>query len=147
MVSVFILMIFFLNQIYYCFCTDWNNVIILLSPPNEVWGKVMFSQVSVILCTGGLHQGVSIQGGLGRHPLGYYGIWSTSGRYASYWKAFLFSEHLWKASSGVSLGVLVVRILPGSTKRKRNQWALPVSPGPLRRRLVLVLFAHRKVNS
>ena len=30
---------------------------------------------------------------LGRHPhppYGYYGIWSTSGRYASYWNAILF---------------------------------------------------------
>ena len=52
-------------------------------------------------------QGVCIQGGLGRPPppglplgggkapmryMEYYGIWSTSGRYASSWNAFLFYE-------------------------------------------------------
>ena len=42
---------------------------------------------------GGLHPGGEglHPGGLGRHlPVGNYGIRSTSGRYASYWNAFLF---------------------------------------------------------
>ena len=63
-------------------------------------GKVMFSQACVVpsvhrwgvrwqgICIGegGLHPW-----GLGRPPppIGYYGIRSTSGRYASYWNAFL----------------------------------------------------------
>ena len=98
----------------------------LLPPANEVWGKVMFLQLSVILFT--------VEEYLGRYPLGRYtpqqvqylgkytpwqvppgrhtpwqvhpqagtppsrytplamhaGIQSTSGRYASYWNAFLF---------------------------------------------------------
>ena len=44
----------------------------------EIWGKVMFSQASVILFTG-----------WGMHPL--EDRRSTSGRYASYWNAFLLS--------------------------------------------------------
>ena len=35
---------------------------------------------------GGVHPG----GGVGQTPIGYYGLRSTSGRYASYWNAFLF---------------------------------------------------------
>ena len=46
----------------------------------------------------GLHQGESASRGsasrgVGQTPLrymGYYGIWSTNGQYASYWNAFLF---------------------------------------------------------
>ena len=31
--------------------------------------------------------------GVGQTPhIGYYGVWSISGRYASYWNAFLFSN-------------------------------------------------------
>ena len=50
----------------------------LLPPANEVWGKIIFSQASVILSTG---RGVDTPQ--------HYGIRSTSGRYASYWNAFL----------------------------------------------------------
>ena len=98
-----------------------------LPPANDVWGKVIFSQVCLIPSVHGggvCIQGVCIQGGLhlrglhlggsasrgsasggsasggsassgvciwgvGRTPLGYYGIQSTSGLYASYWNAFL----------------------------------------------------------
>ena len=50
----------------------------LLPPANEVWGKVMFLHLSVILFTGGgesapLHAGIHSPGRdttLGRHPLG-----------------------------------------------------------------------------
>ena len=38
---------------------------LLLKPANEVWGKVMFSEASVILSTAG---GVCIGGGVGLHP-------------------------------------------------------------------------------
>ena len=104
-------------------------------PPYEVWGKLMFLHLCVILFTWGrgsasrgLHpgggvshpgggdmhpgKGVCIQWGGGRHlgtevsfqwggvciqggkgvyipPIRYYGVWSTSGRYVSYWNAFL----------------------------------------------------------
>ena len=51
---------------------------------NEVWGKVMFLHLS-ICSQGGLH----LEGGLGRPSIGYNRIRSTSGRYASYWNAFL----------------------------------------------------------
>ena len=84
-----------------------NNIfgVIFLPPANKVWGKVMFLHLCVILFTegvciqGGLYLvGVCIQGGLHRGdgqtplpppPIGCYGIQSTSGRYASYWNAFL----------------------------------------------------------
>ena len=41
----------------------------------------------------GLHTGgsASRKGGWADPPIAYYGIRSTSGRYASYWNAFLFS--------------------------------------------------------
>ena len=38
-------------------------------------------------------EGGSASGGIGQTPLrymGYYGLWSTSRWYASYWNAFLF---------------------------------------------------------
>ena len=65
-----------------------------LPPANEVWSKVMFLHLCAIL----FREGVCLQGGL--HPGGvgqippirYYRIWSTSGWYASYWNAFLFSK-------------------------------------------------------
>ena len=74
-----------------------------LPPANELWGKVIFLHLSVILFTGG-----STWTGTppDRYtPLGRYtlparytpragtppaGILSTSGLYASYWNAFLF---------------------------------------------------------
>ena len=83
-----------------------------LTPANEVWGKVMFLHLSV---TGadtpwadllgrrplGRHppwEGTPRQTPLGRHPgqtapclFGYYRIWSTSGRYTSYYNANLLS--------------------------------------------------------
>ena len=62
---------------------------------NEVWRKVIFSQASVILSRGSLHpwRGVYIQGvgvciqGVGQTPP--QALRSTSGRYASYWNAYL----------------------------------------------------------
>ena len=76
-------------------------------PPQTKFPKVMFSQVFVcpqVVCIrgegmhpgGGMHPGrVCIHGGLPNPldadpaPIGYYGIQSTSGRYASYCIAFL----------------------------------------------------------
>ena len=67
-----------------------------LPPANEVWGKVIFLQVSVILFTGrlayqhasqvtwlwGLPPGGSASRGVGQTPpVRYYGIRSTSARY------------------------------------------------------------------
>ena len=57
---------------------------------NEVWGKVMFLQVSVILLTGGTWS----RGGV--HGPGRGGGWwvpGGPGQYASYWNAFLFNSH------------------------------------------------------
>ena len=60
----------------------------------EVWGKVMFSQVSVILFTGG---GVYFEGGEGSAfgggrppPPSSAEIRSTGGRYASCWNEYLY---------------------------------------------------------
>ena len=94
----------------------------LLPPANEVWGKVVFLHLCIILFTvgsasrgvriqgglppggGGLHpggRGICIQGekglhpggGLGRPPsFGYYGIRSTSGRYASLLECILVEQ-------------------------------------------------------
>ena len=54
--------------------------VLLLPPACEVWGKVMFLHVSVILSTGG--------SATGRQPP--LQIRSNGGRYASYWNAYLF---------------------------------------------------------
>ena len=60
---------------------DWYMELCYCSKTKFV--KVMFF---LSVCSqGGLHPG-------GLHPpIGYHGIWSTSGQYASYWNAFLFS--------------------------------------------------------
>ena len=62
--------------------------------PQRSWGKVICLHLSVILFTGG---GSGTPAPLGRHSSGqtppwavHAGIRSTSGRYASYWNAFLF---------------------------------------------------------
>ena len=54
----------------------------------EVWGKVIFSQ-ALSLCP--MERGFASKGGWADTlPIRYYEIRSTSGRYASYWNAFLF---------------------------------------------------------
>ena len=90
-----------------------------LPPANEVWGKVMFLQVSVILLTGG-SRGVCVHGSgggcmvpggvcawfggvVGMVPGGAKVVhgpggggrtwWAPPGQYASYWNAFLFNSH------------------------------------------------------
>ena len=92
----------------------------LLPPVNEVWGKVIFSQASVILFTGKLgigfpacitgHMtreagmppgGVCIREGVcwadSPHPSDKWDteIRSRNGWYVSYWKAFLFQSCIW----------------------------------------------------
>ena len=79
---------------------------LLLKPANEVWGKVMFSEASVILSTAGgvciggggwsASWGGAMNGGGGQtpSPSDTIGIRSTSRRYASYWNAFLFGIFL-----------------------------------------------------
>ena len=114
-----------------------------LPPANEVWGKVMFLHLCVILFTGGwlpsMHdrshdqgvggsasrgrsasKGVCIGGGLhagvvvciwgvGQTPLPEIDgiLWdrSTSGRYASYWNAFLF-EYVLKTYIPVCIAII-----------------------------------------
>ena len=53
--------------------------------PQRSCGKVIFSQVSV---------SHSVHEGGGRVWHGGYEIWSMSGRYASYWNAFLFTSQM-----------------------------------------------------
>ena len=75
-------------------------MVLIITGRNEVVAKVMFLQVSVILLTGGCLP----QCMLGYHPPradpspreqnpreADSGIRSMSGRYASYWNAFLFT--------------------------------------------------------
>ena len=67
---------------------------IIVTTRNEVGGKVIFSQASVILSTGG---GRGVPGPGKRQGLRRGGAWQTPpppdgyycGRYASYWNAFL----------------------------------------------------------
>ena len=60
---------------------------------DEVCEGYVFTPVILFTRGDGLHLergAVYIQGGVGRPPpIGYYGIRSTSGRYASYWNVFL----------------------------------------------------------
>ena len=60
----------------------------VLPPANEVWGKVMFLHLCVILFTGG--GGLLTPGGAGQTPPDT----SASGQYASYWNAFFFLFYL-----------------------------------------------------
>ena len=75
-------------------CFTLNSVKALLPPANEVWDKVIFLYLYVILCTGGLPPGGvywgEVSGFKGRVTPRYYGIQSKSGWYTSYWNAFLF---------------------------------------------------------
>ena len=65
------------------FCSDINT--------DSHWVLCPFHGGGGSASRGVLHPGVCIQGGLHPPPIGYYGIWSTSGQYASHWNAFLFS--------------------------------------------------------
>ena len=87
--------------LHYLVLISSTLIVLLLPPANEVWGKVMFLHLSVILFTGGgsASRGsapgeVYIQGAgqtpLDADPPEHYGILSTSRWYASYWNAFLF---------------------------------------------------------
>ena len=76
--------------------------------PQRSWGKVMFSQASVILSTGGVcsrGRGCLVSGGrwsLVETPRDGY----CCGRYTSYWNAFLFSffiGRVWWAERGVEV--------------------------------------------
>ena len=82
------------------FCTRYKGHSGFLPLANEVWGKVIFSQASVILFTGRGHAWHALY----RHACtpwactpprgysicGYYEMRSLSRQYASYWNAFLF---------------------------------------------------------
>ena len=89
---------------------------LLLLPANEVWGKVIFLHLFVIMFTGGWVPGWSgggmpgaggacswwggclVPGGMpgGDPPDGY-----CCGRYASYWNAFLFDGCNWLLTESV----------------------------------------------
>ena len=98
----------------------------LLPPANEVWGKVIFLHLFVILFTGGLphcmlgytpqqqtppeqtppeqtHHPLGADTPLGsRHPPGHSACWeirATSGRYASYWNVFLLKLKFYKVKT------------------------------------------------
>ena len=102
-----------------------------LPPANEVWGKVMFLHLCVILFTGGhasqhasqvtwlgsLHPVGLPPGGLppGGGGLGWpqWDTWDTSGWYASYWNAFLFQNtfsKIWIIHSPSQHTLLLLRI-------------------------------------
>ena len=82
------------------YASYWNAFLLrmILPPANEVWGKVMFFHPSVsysVHVGGGCIPACNGQGGMwprGMWPGGcdHGGVRSTSGRYASYWNAFLF---------------------------------------------------------
>ena len=78
-------------------CLNYNY-----HPQMKFWAGNIFTSVCYSFCPQGegvciqggcLHLGVVASGGEGLHPwgicIGYYGIWSTSGQYVSYWNAFL----------------------------------------------------------
>ena len=79
---------FIFGQIY-VELKDWNNSCWFHYHPQPSWGKVIFSQASVTLLTGGVSGpgGVPAPGGalVGTPPDGH-----CCGRYASYWNVFLF---------------------------------------------------------
>ena len=66
-----------------------------MPPANEVWGKVIFLLASVILSRGAglLREGVSVWGGGGVSVTVTYGT-VKSGRYTTYWNAFLFEKEI-----------------------------------------------------
>ena len=74
-----------------------------LQPANEVWGKVMFLHLSVILFTGGVYPSMQWDRRFvtwecvtrwGVLPVVHPKLGSTSERYASYWNAFLYIIHV-----------------------------------------------------
>ena len=74
------------------YASYWNAY--LLPPANEVWGKVIFLHLFVILFTGGVCLSACWDTTTPRtmHPPQHracWGIWATSGWYASYWNAYL----------------------------------------------------------
>ena len=119
------------------YASYWNAF--LLPPANDVWGKVMFWHLCVILFTGGsLSQhasqvtwrgGVSVQG-VGLCPGGGGGLSGrppvtvTSGRYASYWNAFLLRLS-WHADFGFA--VCKLRQMVASLDRVLQQFYMSVS--------------------
>ena len=69
-------------------CYDFGRI--LLPPANEVCEGYVFT--GVCLSTGGrTHLILSASGGM-HAPGGYYKMRSMSGRYASYWNAFLLEN-------------------------------------------------------
>ena len=93
--------------------------------PLAKFAKVMFLHLSVILFTGGE---VAWGGWEDPPPIGYYGIRSTSGRYASYGNAFLFLK------KGI---VFVVE----SLKKSAN-----LCPSMLLDEIEVVRFKHRSTK-
>ena len=73
---------------YTLYCTQytgtltgtWNHCYC----PQIKFVKVMFLHLSVCSRGGSVSRGVLHPGGSASPPIGYYGIWSTSGPYASY---------------------------------------------------------------
>ena len=92
-----VISLFTTHMVTCCKLAECYGRLNFLPPANEVWGKVIFSETSVILFTGGgrLPTGASASWGRGL-PTGRIGQNphpqnQKSGRYASYWNAFLLS--------------------------------------------------------
>ena len=84
-----------------CLYSKWDLLHkFIITARKQIWGKVMFLHLSVILFMGRGQGGCLphfMQGYTPWHPRQtptpkHYGIRSTSGQYASYWNAYLFIE-------------------------------------------------------
>ena len=82
------------------------------------WGCGVFGFPACI--TG--HMTIGFASGCRPPPPGYYGIRSTSGRYASYWNAFLFTFSLFNDISEVICASLDLQHFyrPGATKLRQG---------------------------
>ena len=89
------------STVLYCVLNLLRTCSVLYYRAQRSWAKVMFLQASVILSTGWGGVSASVHAGIpprSKHPTlpppgADAGIRSTSGRYASYWNAFLFRLH------------------------------------------------------
>ena len=92
-----------------------NELFGSLPPTNEVWGKVIFSQASVCPQWG---RGVPDRD----HPIQRFPRTVKSGRYASYWNAFLLSFLLFDIWSSVAELLLSSEVFQKKSPNKETRW-------------------------